>query len=100
MGAWARLMITGKFSAPERKYAAGCAYLRGQGNGAVRHVSGFDQVQRDLGEMITDYRLPEIGQKPTGTYEGEGFVIVRHPETKMVEEALLHVINTVRVHLG
>jgi phosphoribosylaminoimidazole carboxylase (NCAIR synthetase) len=100
MGSWAKLMINGKFTAPKRKYAAGCAYLRGQGNGVVKHVSGFEQVKRDLGEMITDYRLPEIGQKPTGTYEGEGFLIVRHEDTRKVEEALLHAVTVMRVILG
>lgn len=100
MGSWAKLMITGKFTAPKRKYASGCAYLRGQGQGVVKQTTGFEQVQKELGALITDYRLPEPGQKPTGSYEGEGFVIVRHPETKVVEDALLHVISTVRVTLG
>jgi carbamoylphosphate synthase large subunit len=100
MGSWARLMITGKFTAPERKFAAGCAYLRGQGSGLVRQTTGFEKIHHDLGSLITDCRLPEYGQKPTGSYEGEGFVIVRHPETKVVEDALLHVVSTVRVHLG
>jgi carbamoylphosphate synthase large subunit len=100
MGAWARLMIKGEFTPPERKYAAGCAYLRGQGSGAVQQVTGFDQIQHDLGSLITDYRLPEYGQKPTGSYEGEGFLIVRHPETKVVEDALLHAISHIRVQLG
>ncbi len=99
MGAWARLMITGKFTAPERKYAAGCAYFRGQGSGIIRHVSGFDQIRHDLGDMITDYRMPEIGQKPSSSYEGEGFMIVRHPETQVVENALLHAISHIKVWL-
>ncbi len=100
MGSWAKLMITGKFTPPQRKYAAGCAYLRGQGTGVVRHIAGFGQILNDLGNLITDFRLPEHGQKPTGSYEGEGFVIVRHPETEVVEQALLHVVSNVRVSLG
>lgn len=100
IGAWARLMITGKFSPPERKYAAGCAYLRGQGTGVVRQVHGFDAVYNDLKGIVTDVRLPEYGQKPTGSYEGEGFVIVRHTDTKTVEEALLHIVSNVHVMLG
>jgi carbamoylphosphate synthase large subunit len=100
MGAWARLMIIGEFTPPVRKYAAGCAYLRGQGEGVVRQVHGFDQIHADLGTMITDVRLPEYGQKPTGSYEGEGYVIVRHPDTSAVEDALLHIVSTIRVVLG
>ena len=40
------------------------------------------------------------GQAPTGTYEGEGYVILRHPETAVVERALKHLISTVRVELA
>jgi hypothetical protein len=63
-------------------------------------MTGFEKIQQDLGSMITDYRLPEFGQKPSGSYEGEGFVIVRHPETNVVEDALLHIISNTRVILG
>ena len=100
LGAWARLMITGKFTPPERKYASGCAYLRGQGHGVVRGVHGFEQISRDLGGMITDVRLPEYGQVPTGSYEGEGFIIVRHPDTQVVEDALLQIVSNMHVTLG
>jgi glutathione synthase/RimK-type ligase-like ATP-grasp enzyme len=100
MDAWAKLMITGTLTPPRQKYAAGCAYLRGQGTGVVRQVLGYDQVNKDIGNLITDVRLPEMGSKPTGSYEGEGFVLVRHPETKVVEDALLHIVSTVRVNLG
>jgi biotin carboxylase len=100
MGAWARLMIKGEFTAPQRKYACGCAYLRGQGSGVVKQVSGFEKIQKDLGNMITDYRMPTYGQKPNSSYEGEGFVIVRHPQTVEVEKALLHIVSTVKVALG
>jgi formate-dependent phosphoribosylglycinamide formyltransferase (GAR transformylase) len=100
MDAWANLMINGTFTPPKQKYAAGCAYLRGQGSGAVREVQGYEQVNRDIGNLITDVRLPEIGSRPTGSYEGEGFVLLRHPETKVVEDALLHIVSNVRVILG
>jgi hypothetical protein len=93
-------MITGKFKAPKRKYAAGCAYLRGQGQGLVRETLGFDKIKKDLGDLITDYRLPAPGQKPNGSYEGEGFIVVKHPETKVVEDALLNIVSTIRVNLG
>ncbi len=44
------------------------------------------------------YRNPD---KPvSGSYEGEGFIIVRHPETKVVEQALNRIIGTVKVEMG
>jgi hypothetical protein len=98
--AWVTLMIHGAFELPTRRYAVGTAYLRGQGAGRVQQVEGLDVVERELGHLICDVRLPERGQTPTGSYEGEGFIILRHPETEVVARALRRVVSTVRVHLA
>lgn len=98
--AWMNLMVHGTFDVPTRKYAVATAYLRGQGTGQVQAVHGMDVVERDLGSMICDRRLPTIGQVPTGSYEGEGFIVMRHPDTATVTEALQHVVSTVRVQLA
>lgn len=98
--AWARLMIFGEFEVPERKYAVGAAYLRGQGQGRVVAVHGLEEVNRAVGHLITDVRIPQTGQEKGLTYEGEGFIILRHPETEVVREALQFVVSTVRVVLG
>jgi phosphoribosylaminoimidazole carboxylase (NCAIR synthetase) len=99
VAAWVRLMIDGVFAPPERRHAVGTAYLRGQGQGAVAAIEGLDVVQRELGHLICDHRLPHIGQRPTGSYEGEGFIIVRHPDTGVVQGALERIISVVKVHL-
>jgi hypothetical protein len=98
--AWARLMVYGQFDAPERRYAAGAAFLRGQGRGRVRAIHGLDQIQREFGALVTDAKLPQIGQEPAVSYEGEGYVILRHPETAVVQQALRRLITLVRVELG
>lgn len=98
--AWARVMIYGEFEPPERRYAAGAAFLRGQGSGRVVAIHGLEQAGRELGELVTDVKLPEVGQTPTGSYEGEGYVLLRHPETEVVKQALQHLISIVRVELG
>lgn len=98
--AWARVMVYGEFEPPERRYAAGAAYLRGQGRGRVVAIHGLEQAGRELGELVTDVKLPEVGQTPTGSYEGEGYVLLRHPETAVVKEALLRLVSTIRVELG
>lgn len=97
--AWAKLMVFGTFEAPERRYAVGAAYLRGQGKGRVRAVHGLDQVQREFGPLITDFKIPQIGQEAAANYEGEGFIVVRHPETRVVREALSRIVSVVRVEL-
>jgi phosphoribosylaminoimidazole carboxylase (NCAIR synthetase) len=100
VGAWARLMVCDEFAAPPRRYAVGAAYLRGQGRGRVKAIHGLDQVQQEIGSLVVDARLPTPGQEPTGSYEGEGFVIVRHAETAVVQQALQRLISLVRVELG
>ena len=98
--AWARLMVFDEFKPRPRPYAAGAAYLRGQGKGKVREVRGLGEVARELGDLVVESRLPKAGQPQSGSYEGEGYIIVRHPQTSVVEEALQRIVKTVRVGLG
>jgi biotin carboxylase len=100
LAAWCRLMVFGEFERPARKFAVGAAYLRGQGQGRVRAVYGLEAVAREIGPLVTDMKLPAIGDPASTSYEGEGFIIVRHPETTVVEQALALIVQTVRVELG
>jgi biotin carboxylase len=99
VSAWVRLMVDHTFTVPARRYAVGTAYLRGQGQGTVAAIEGLEVVQRELGHLVCDQRLPHVGQAPTGSYEGEGFIIVRHPDTRVVQDALGRIISSVRVIL-
>jgi biotin carboxylase len=99
--AWARTVIFDAFDPPERRYSAGAAYLRGQGGkGRVRAVHGLREALAELGHLVVDARLPIEGQAPTGTYEGEGYVVLRHSDTEVVRNALDRLISTVRVELA
>jgi hypothetical protein len=98
--AWAHLMVYEEFAPPPRLYAAGVAFLRGQGDGRVVGIRGLEEVRRAVAPVVVEAKLPREGQSPSGTYEGEGYVIVRHPETRVVEEALKRVVTTIRVELG
>ncbi|MDN5761036.1 MAG: hypothetical protein L0H41_01780 [Microlunatus sp.] len=96
---WAELVIKGSFPLSERRYASGTAYLRGLGRGRVRTVHGIEALQADIGHLVVDTRLPQPGQPASSSYEGDGFVTVRHPDTAVVEEALDKIITTLRVEL-
>jgi D-alanine-D-alanine ligase-like ATP-grasp enzyme len=98
--AWPRLMIFDEFDPPPRQYAAGAAYIRGQGQGRVRRIRGIDAVQRRFGSIIVEAKLPQEGQPPSDSYEGDGYIIVRHPETGVVEQALQEIVKTIRVELA
>ena len=69
-------------------------------SGRVKAIHGLEQVQREIGSLVVDVKLPTAGEGPTGSYEGEGFVILRHPDTAVVQDALHRLISLVRVELG
>lgn len=98
--AWAEVVIFGRFTPPQRKYSVGAAYLRGQGEGRVKSIRGLELVQEELGDLVVEAKLPQPEQGPSGSYEGEGYVILRHPETKVVEEGLQRLVSCVQVQMG
>ena len=98
--AWARLVVHERFEPPERRYAAGAAFLRGQGSGRVAAIHGLDEVRRELGDALVELKLPQIGQPPSGTYDGDGHLLLRHPETEVVERGLRLAVSKVRVELA
>ena len=49
---------------------------------------------------MVEAQLPQKGQSAADTYEGDGYVIIRHPETEVVESALGKIVSTLRVELG
>ena len=97
---WPHLMVFGEFDPPPRRFAAGAAYIRGQGHGRVKRIVGLEQAQRRFGPIVVEASLPHEGQPPSGSYEGDGYIIVRHPETEVVENALQEIVQTIHVELA
>lgn len=95
--AWARLMVYDEAVSPEIIYCSGAAYLRGQGEGRVSHVEGLDEIRTRYADIITDIRRPKTGQEKSASYEGEGYIILRHPDATVVEAALKDIVENVRV---
>lgn len=99
--AWARAVVDEAFDGPfERRFAVGCAYLRGMGRGRVVAVEGVSAAQEAVGSLVVEAKLPTPGAPKNDSYEGDGHVIVRHPDTAVVREALRRVVETVRVRYG
>jgi len=98
--AWPRLVIFGAFDAPERRYATGAAYVRGLGTGRVKAIHGLEQAQREVGSLVVASQLPKPGQAQPSGYEGAGYVILRHPETAVVEQGLKRIIEVLRIELA
>lgn len=102
---WARLVVHERFDPPRRSYAAGAAFFRGQGGDPrtprrVARIHGLEQAQKELGPLVVEAKLPQIGQPRADTYEGEGYAILRHPDTGLVERALERLVALVRVELA
>ena len=105
--AWAELMVHGHFDPPEKRYACGAAYLRAMHRAEGQPVSkqattiqGIDGVRRiadELGPIVVAAELPSPGSPPRSGYEGDGYVIVRHPRTEVVQQALHRIITTLRI---
>jgi hypothetical protein len=97
--AWAESAVLSRFDVHERRFAAGTAYVRGMGRGRVRAVHGAAELQEQLGHLVVEARLPRIGQPSGSDYLGEGYVIVRDPDTAVVRDALRRIINGIRVEI-
>lgn len=99
--AWAKLVVYEQWTPPKRRFAAGAAFLRGQGRGEkVVRIHGLDEAQRRMGQHVVEAKLPRTGQSRSTSYEGEGYVLVKHERTEVVEQALRELITHVYVELG
>lgn len=95
---WARVAVDGCFDGPwERKYAVGTVFLRGLGYGLVEHVHGIESVRQQVGDLMVEAHLPRVGANKSATYTGDGYITVRHPETRVVEDTLQLIAQTVRI---
>ncbi len=98
---WARAVVDEVFEGPlERKYAVGTAFLRGIGRGRVMRLTGLEEANRRVGHLVVKADLPKIGDPRSDSYEGEGYVLVRHPDTEVVKQAIKVIIETIGVHYG
>lgn len=99
--AWARAVVDDAFDGPyERKYAVGIAFLRGVGRGRVVDVRGVDRANQQVGHLVVESRLPTRGTPRSDSYEGDGYVIVRDPDTEVVKQAMTTIIETIQISYG
>ena len=96
--AWARAVVDDAFDGPyERKYAVGCAFLRGIGRGRVVDVRGVEQANEQVGRLVVESKLPARGTPKSDSYEGDGYVIVRDSDTEVVKRAMTAIIETIQI---
>jgi biotin carboxylase len=99
--AWARAVVDDAFDGPfDRRYAVGCAFLRGAGHGRIQRVAGVERVQELFGHLIVEARLPELGAPSCDNYEGDASIVVRHPDTEVVLAATKTITETIAIEYG
>jgi formate-dependent phosphoribosylglycinamide formyltransferase (GAR transformylase) len=99
--AYARALVDDAFDGPfERRFASGCAFLRGSGQGRVLAVDGVGALRQRLGPIVVEAKLPRLGAPKSDSYEGDGYILVRHERTEVVEEALRAIVASIRVYYG
>jgi hypothetical protein len=57
----------------------------------------LDEIRTKYADIITDIRRPKPGQEKSASYEGEGYIILRHPDATVVEAALKDIVENVKV---
>lgn len=98
---WARAVVDGELDAPwKRTHAAGTAYVRGQGRGRITSVRGVREVSELVGDALVEARLPAIGAFRNDSYEGDGYVMVRHESTAKVHELVKGIVETLEIRYG
>lgn len=98
---WAELIAFDRFTPPTRQWAAGAAFLRGQGAGnRVVEVRGVEEARAQVGSALVELRPPKVGQARASGYEGEGIALVKHATTEGAKQALRALIETVQVRYG
>jgi biotin carboxylase len=98
--AWADVSVFERFEPPERVFSAGALDQRGHGGERVVDLHGLERAQRELGELVVEAQLPKKGQPRSSGSEGEGYVLLRHPETRVVADGLARLAKILRVELG
>ncbi len=97
--AWARSVVDGVLDAPwERKAAAASVFLRGMGRGRVSQVTGLHECHEAVGKWIVEADIPVVGSPKKDGYEGDGYIVVRHPSTEAVKEMVKTILETVKIH--
>ncbi len=98
---WAELIAFDRWTPKPRKWAAGAAFLRGQGGGGrVVSVQGLERAVELAGDTLVELKAPKVGQPRNASYEGEGHALVKSATTEGAKQALLAIIESVQVRYG
>ena len=101
---WAEAVCYGRFSQDiEKRYNVGVVFKRAEGVGRITRVEGLDSLMAHHGEHIAHVDLVPVGQ-PRRDYrqvaEGDGWLVVRHPDLETTIDLADHVATNLRMFAG
>jgi hypothetical protein len=60
-------------------------------------VTGVRELHDAVGPWLVEAKLPSIGAMKNDSYEGDGYVMVRHESTAKVEQLITTIIETLKI---
>jgi hypothetical protein len=63
----------------------------------VTGVRGIERANELVGRHVVESKIPSRGTPKSDSYEGDGYVIVRDPDTEVVKMAMNTIIETIQV---
>jgi hypothetical protein len=84
---WANTVVNGLFAPIPRLYAAGAV--------SFPEMRNVEDSVRELGDIVAEVHPPQAAGSKPHVRGSDGFVLVRHPETAVVEKALEHIAGAV-----
>ena len=66
----------------------------------ITEVTGVHEVHEAVGKYVVEAKLPTLGAIKADSYEGDGYVIVRHERTDAVQAMIKKIIETMNVRYG
>lgn len=101
---WAEAVCHGKISQDtEKRFNVGVVFKRAEGQGVIQRIEGLPNLFAKYGDHIAHVDLNRVGQ-PRRDYrkvvEGDGWIVVRHPDLDRTIDMANHIATDLRMFAG
>ncbi len=102
--AWAEAVCYGRVSQDlEKRYNVGVIFKRAEGVGRITRIEGLESIMAHFGPHVAHVDLVPVGE-PRRDFrqiaEGDGWVVVRHPDLETTVDLADHVATHLRMFAG
>lgn len=101
---WAEAVCHGRIGQQlDKRYNVGVVFKRAEGQGRIQRIEGLHNLFAKFGEHVAHFDLNQVGQ-PRRDYrkvvEGDGWVVLRHPDLSRTIEMADHFATDLRMFAG